>query len=78
MNYSQVGYGNWVKCADEVPHSRDLGRHAQILGPLDISDVKHPRLVSPTFASTSLMSGSSPDRFDRKEFQQHVYPVGYE
>ena len=78
LAYEGAGYGNWGRCADEVPRSRDLGRRAQMLGPLDIADINHPRLVVPTFASASLMDEDSPTRLDRKEFRQQTSSVEYD
>jgi hypothetical protein len=78
LAYEGAGYGDWERCADDVPHSRDLARGAQMLGPLDISDINHPRLVGPTFASASLMNEGLPNQLGRKEFWQETSSVEYE
>jgi len=79
LAYEGAGFGDWERCADDVPHSRDLARGAQMLGPLDISDITHPRLAGPTFASASLMiNEGSPNQLGRKEFRQQTSSVEYD
>lgn len=75
LAYEGAGYDGWERCASSVPSSRDLSLPARMLGPLDISDIRHPRLVTQTFASSLLTSGSSPHESDFKGFREQTRSV---